>query len=244
MFGKNIPLKIERDPTDGRLAIQEVFYTLQGEGPFTGHPAVFIRLAGCHLACTFCDTEFSSNIDNRLRPDEIVEAAIKTLPLIKGDRPLPLIVLTGGEPMRQDLGLLCELLLHHRFPHIQIETAGNLWDPKLEGLALEGKVTIVVSPKTPQLHPRIRRHAGAYKYIIRAGETSAEDGLPIMGTQANVSHLRPARPLPGSTTPIYVSPCDDYSEEENEANRQAAVRVALEFGYILSLQTHKLVGLR
>ena len=59
MFGKNPILPPKK--TDGKnLDIQEIFATFQGEGIFTGFPAIFIRLGGCNLACQFCDTEFDS----------------------------------------------------------------------------------------------------------------------------------------------------------------------------------------
>ena len=59
MFGKNKILKAEIH--DGlNLDVQEIFPTIQGEGPYVGYPAVFIRLGGCNLACSFCDTEFDS----------------------------------------------------------------------------------------------------------------------------------------------------------------------------------------
>ena len=41
------------------LGLAEIFYSVQGEGTWTGTPAVFVRLAGCNLACTFCDTDYS-----------------------------------------------------------------------------------------------------------------------------------------------------------------------------------------
>ena len=60
MFGTNPSRKQVLD--DGQeLWVQEVFYTLQGEGPFSGQPALFIRLAGCNLRCFWCDTEFESS---------------------------------------------------------------------------------------------------------------------------------------------------------------------------------------
>jgi organic radical activating enzyme len=60
MFGKNATLK--RELSDGQLLyVQEVFRTIQGEGPHAGLPATFVRLWGCHLKCYFCDTDFESN---------------------------------------------------------------------------------------------------------------------------------------------------------------------------------------
>ena len=64
MFGGNVARKQVLD--DGQqLWVQEVFYTLQGEGPWTGHPSIFVRLAGCNLKCFWCDTDFESSNGSR-----------------------------------------------------------------------------------------------------------------------------------------------------------------------------------
>jgi organic radical activating enzyme len=120
MFGKNPIRDIERDPD--RLAVESMFYTLQGEGPFSGMPALFIRLAGCNLACHFCDTQFETQADNVL-PWE--EHARKVLEFPIDQRRL--VVVTGGEPMRQNWVKLAALLLETGTQIIQVETAGTVW---------------------------------------------------------------------------------------------------------------------
>ena len=57
MFGKN-PIRKPENHDGNFLKIQEIFYTIQGEGIYSGYPAVFVRLGGCNLACKFCDTDF------------------------------------------------------------------------------------------------------------------------------------------------------------------------------------------
>lgn len=70
MFGKNtIVGKKFFENADGKLLVTSVFMTLQGEGPFRGEPAVFVRLAMCNLACSFCDTYFNSG--DWYTPDEL-----------------------------------------------------------------------------------------------------------------------------------------------------------------------------
>src|SRR5262245_43069443 len=98
MFGDNPILK--RQEGDGStLDIHEIFYTLQGEGPYAGLPAVFIRLFGCHLKCTWCDTDFSQQ---NAMPVAVILDKVREL-----DRhPKSLIVLTGGEPTRQPIDFL------------------------------------------------------------------------------------------------------------------------------------------
>ena len=71
--------------------VNEIFYTLQGEGRFTGTPAVFLRFSGCNLACSFCDTEFTEY--SLLSLNRIVEQVCIF--------PSRHIVITGGEPLLQ-----------------------------------------------------------------------------------------------------------------------------------------------
>jgi len=59
MFGTN-PLSKPIESDGLYLEVQDIFSTIQGEGPFAGKPAVFLRLAGCNLRCFFCDTDFES----------------------------------------------------------------------------------------------------------------------------------------------------------------------------------------
>ena len=84
-------------------SINEIFYSLQGEGYYTGRPAVFIRFAGCNLRCPFCDTDFSKG--RAMTATEIAKAV-----RILHTNPRPFIVLTGGEPTLQVDGELLSAL--------------------------------------------------------------------------------------------------------------------------------------
>jgi 7-carboxy-7-deazaguanine synthase len=226
MFGQN-PIRKQELRTDGVIWVQEVFRTIQGEGPLAGRPAVFIRLAGCNLACKFCDTEFESGEMERTS-----SAATQALALADGWRK-PLFVLTGGEPFRQDIRPLAALLLKEG--DVQVETAGTLW---LEGL--DSRVQLVVSPKTGKLHERLPGIVRDWKYIIRAGEVDPEDGLPnVMPTGVRGRVARP----PHAEQQVWVQPCDDHELMRNKENLEAAKQSALKFGYRLSLQQHKILEL-
>ena len=240
MFGKNQIRKVDHHPEDGKLAVQEIFYTIQGEGPFSGTPAVFIRLAGCHLACSFCDTEFESGINQRLTHEAVSVAAWASL---GANTVAGLVVLTGGEPLRQGTAQLVEILLMERgFTHVQLETAGNLWDPELEKWIFAGEVSLVCSPKTRHIHPKIREYCRHWKYVVCAGGT-ADNGLPSISTSASGKAV-PGRHdfRPGDTT--WISPMDEHEPFKNAANIEHAVKVSMEHGYRLSLQLHKILGLR
>ena len=118
---KGINTARPQELNDGQsLWVQDVFYTLQGEGLFSGQPAIFVRLAGCNLRCCFCDTDFESSF--------WVPALYELLDKIAELRPkfCNLIVLTGGEPFRQNIAPFTRHLLDLGLT-VLIETNGTLW---------------------------------------------------------------------------------------------------------------------
>lgn len=239
MFGHNPIRSQEHDPT--HLAVEESFYTIQGEGPQSGRPAVFIRLAGCNLACHFCDTQFETQAENRVRVDHFIESVVERFT----EQQRSFVVLTGGEPLRQNIMLLLAYLFRRGTKLVQIETAGTLWVTGLESFIREGRVQLVCSPKTPRLNVEVIRHCRHWKYIVRAGEAGI-DGLPRRGTQlATKDKLsavwRPFHMNPEDHT-VWLSPCDEQDPAKNKENMEAARDLCLQYGYRLSLQTHKIIG--
>lgn len=97
--------------------VNEIFYSLQGEGFHTGRAAVFVRFAGCNLRCTFCDTDFSHF--ELLTAEQIAERVFAY-----STNPYVLIVLTGGEPSLQVDQALVDTL-HRHDQVIAIETNGT-----------------------------------------------------------------------------------------------------------------------
>ncbi len=237
MLGTN-PVR-PQELNDGKsLWVQEIFYTLQGEGPFCGRPSIFVRLAGCNLRCSWCDTDFESS--------EWQPALEEILAQVEKIRPshCKLIVITGGEPFRQNVAPLVNALLD-RDLEVQIETNGTLWVE----LPNDPRVTLVCSPKTAYLHPEIFDRARAFKYVVQADGYSAQDGLPSASTQsagrdAN-GRLTPCNiRRPRENSEVYIMPLDSHDAQTNEANVRACVEIAKEFGYRLTLQTHKIAGFR
>ena len=244
MFGQNPIRQATVNPE--ALAIESHFYTLQGEGPFSGVAALFIRLSGCNLACHFCDTQFEKNAENATPVEAIVNDILEQYSLSQRK----FVVITGGEPMRQDFSLLAEKLFASGTKLIQVETAGTLWLPSISSRVALGDIVLVCSPKTPKVHPMIGAVCHHWKYIITAGEVSMDDGLPNRGTHASNKDKKVILYRPAPRTDqyaeqpiIWVSPCDAYDPEQNKRNLQAAVNVALLFRHRLSLQVHKIAGL-
>ena len=122
------------------LKINEIFYSIQGEGVFAGTPMVFIRFSGCNLRCSFCDTKHESFIS--MKEEEILEFIEKLIPPLPLSRP-ERVCLTGGEPFIQNFLELADLLVGANF-QIHIETNGMLYTPKPWWLTW-----ISVSPKAP-----------------------------------------------------------------------------------------------
>ena len=146
-----------------------------------------------------------------------------------------LVVITGGEPMRQEAIVhLCQGLLIGGY-RVQIETAGTMWQENLPGA-----VHIVVSPKGTHVHAEIAKRASCWKYVIRKGET-LEDGLPCMkNSRGDIS--KTARP-PKGTHPsnVYLSPCDEHDEPKTKANYRLVAKLSQKHGYRAMLQIHKLL---
>lgn len=226
MFGKN-PIRKQDLSAPDALRVKEMFYTLQGEGPYAGQVAVFVRLAGCNLQCHFCDTDFESDAF-AVTPQDILKT-------VKDLMPAGLVVLTGGEPMLQNIAPLCELLDANGYL-VQIETAGTVWVPDLPE-----HVTLVCSPKTGSVHKLVEEHCVHWKYLIKAGEQSEHDGLPNFSTHEAGKEHALYRPQHGV---IYLQPMDEQDAASNQANMNAAVQTCMKFGYRLSLQQHKITGVR
>lgn len=213
MFGKN-PIRKPVTGDGSSLEITSIFATLQGEGIYAGWPAIFIRLGGCNLACGFCDTEFEAF--EALKLEEIL-AQVDALYTNQ-----ELIVVTGGEPFRQPVEALCTALLARGFK-VQIETNGTLFRDVPAG------VDIICSPKThASLRPDLLDRVSALKFIISASDPDYNH-VPEVGQTA-------------AKKPVYVQPMDEYDVSKNMRNVEYTRDLALENGYRLSLQLHKIIG--
>lgn len=138
----------------GQIPLVEVFYSLQGEGLRTGQATVFVRLAGCNLACDFCDTDF--RVQQTFSEDKLLAEIAR----VGGD--CRWVCFTGGEPTLHELQSLCQRLRASGY-RLQVETNGT--KPRAEWQIDH----ITVSPKQPQggrLHPWYEGHATEFKYVV------------------------------------------------------------------------------
>lgn len=233
------------------LDVHSVFYTIQGEGPFCGTPAVFVRLAGCNLQCPACDTDYTSKRE-RMLSDDVVDAINQAYSGSTAGIPnrayTGLVVITGGEPFRQDVGVsLLTLKLQQRQDcYVQVETNGTLSPDTISTLnknTLERRgMYIVVSPKTGKVNREIEKWACAYKYVMNA-DSVADDGLPQHALHHTLGTLKLARPPADYKGVIYLQPQDDQDPVRNKRHQDACVESCMRHGYVLQLQTHKLLGL-
>jgi 7-carboxy-7-deazaguanine synthase (Cx14CxxC type) len=208
-------------------SVKEIYYTLQGEGAQAGRAAVFLRFAGCNLwsglekdrseaVCRFCDTDFVGT--DGLGGGKFVDAASLARAVFaqwpQGAAGKPYVVCTGGEPLLQLNKVLIEAL-HTQGFEIAIETNGTLLPPP-------GIDWICVSPK-----------ADAEQKLMRGDE------LKLVYPQAGAA---PERFTGQDFKNFFLQPMDN---DARAANTDAATRYCLEHPqWRLSLQTHKLIGIR
>jgi len=99
------------------LPLMEHFYTLQGEGRYTGHPSYFLRLGGCDVGCVWCDVKESW--DATKHPQVSIHAMVHYVQ----ESTAPIAVITGGEPLMHNLDTLTSLLIEKGI-RTHIETSG------------------------------------------------------------------------------------------------------------------------
>jgi len=196
--------------------IAEVFRSIQGEGYHAGRPAVFVRFAGCNLACPFCDTDHSAT-------EDLPIMALVTR-IINLEKACDIIVLTGGEPTLYEIIPLIKALAPRK---ICIETNGVLWQ-RLRGVrqACPADVWITVSPKPQRVSYKALEYADEVKVVF---DTFRE---AVLG---KIYDRTPLRIVQGRRT--YIQPCSGDI-------KPALDYVMAHPWWRLSVQLHKLIGVR
>lgn len=202
--------------------INEIFYSIQGEGCHTGVPSVFIRFSGCNLKCDFCDTSHNEGI--QMTDEEIFKEVKK--------HDAAMIILTGGEPsLHIDEKFIEELKKETGLP-IAIETNGTRSLPC-------GIDWITVSPKQG-----LTGHTDEKTLKEEIIRVERADELKVVDLGQD---LKPYYKL-GCVTPetvFLLQPCYVPDKSVRENNTRRTIRRVLENPrWRLSLQTHRLIGVR
>lgn len=105
------------------MVITEIFKSIQGEGTRAGLPCIFVRLTGCNLRCTWCDTVYAFHGGTKYTVEEVLDRVGSLAN--NGPREISLVEITGGEPLLQpETSALAERLLASRYT-VMIETSGQ-----------------------------------------------------------------------------------------------------------------------
>lgn len=210
-------------------SVKEIFYSLQGEGARTGRPAVFLRFAGCNLwngreadrdkaICRFCDTDFVGTDGTYggkyADPGSLADAIRERWPMSQSYPGDPYVICTGGEPLLQLDKPLIEAI-HQLGFEIALETNGTIEVP-------DGIDWICMSPK-PNTEIKVIR-GNELKFVFPQSDLAPENFL-----EYQFDHY-------------YIQPMDGPYIQNN-------IRLALDYclknpQWKLSLQTHKMIGIR
>lgn len=227
------PIEKQNLHPDGDLEVHSVFYTIQGEGPFAGQPCVFVRLAGCNLKCPKCDTDYTSKREAMKVLDLVAE-----IERTRRNR-VAFVVITGGEPFRQNITPLTKKLLQMGY-RVQIETNGTL---TLKDFPYYN-VAVVCSPKAGKLTAAYEAKPSllyALKYVM-SHDDEFEDGLPTHALEHPASPVVARPPAGFKANRIFLQPTDAHDDLTNKRNLDACVTSCLENGFILCTQLHKQIG--
>lgn len=135
------------------MELSEIFYSIQGESSFSGLPCIFIRLAGCNLRCSYCDTKYAYQKNFELTVQEIIKK-------IREYSPVSLVEVTGGEPLLQvEIYLLLDELLKEGF-NVLLETNGSILLDKVPEDVIK-----IVDIKTPSSNMSDKMNWGNIKYL-------------------------------------------------------------------------------
>lgn len=231
------------------IRVNEVFYSIQGEGAFAGRPAAFIRLQGCPVGCSFCDTKHTWRVapEHETSRDCVLEdrrvgseawAKISEEELVawvqREAHPSAIVVITGGEPLIQKDGVtrLVELLIEAG-RQVQIETSGTVLHPLFTDGSLYGNPNpwVTVSPKWGGKLPVFDTalvFADEIKVVVSSDAVVQELEAAVGRKAVHPSKVR----LQPETGPNF-----DWSAAE-------AVKLCKRHGYQLSLQTHTFLRIR
>ena len=218
--------------------INEIFQTIQGEGVFTGLPAIFVRLQGCPVGCPWCDTRHTWVVDpnHEVAAGQVVNRSNQSASwasMTSADLLLSIsrlgyqarhIVLTGGEPCLYDLRELSRALLEQGF-RVQIETSGT------HEILADNSCWVTVSPKVGM--------KGGYVVQDSALARANEIKHPV-ATERHIEELD-ALLATASLRPDVVIALQPISQKPRATELAMATCIAR--NWRLSIQTHKYLNI-
>jgi organic radical activating enzyme len=193
--------------------VNEIFRSVQGEGPHVGESAVFVRFSGCNLSCSFCDTSHAPF--KEMESSEIVREAMSLIdaPRAHGEA----VVFTGGEPLLQLDGHLVDALSVRGFvPHLETNAMMATEKAAVDLNLLSDVHVVVASPKGPEWSAEILKRSSVLKILVPsdwAHEDELERMERFLGQDVvrieHPSHvLQPITPLEGVGSAEFRENCE------------------------------------
>jgi 7-carboxy-7-deazaguanine synthase len=213
------------------MKVNEIFYSLQGEGSLAGIPTVFIRLQGCNLNCAWCDTPYAHDTQEGkvMTVNEIADEVALISPTT-----CSWICITGGEPLEQAEELeelVATLRLRDYF--IEIETNGSKPPPPWH-IEVDNWCVDIKGPSSGEMLSWNAEweqlpFVGSFKLVA----ANREDLTYLAALAPRLVHADP--------NSIMVSPCNSANALASEDWMQECADFCKHYGYHLSLQLHKVI---
>lgn len=208
-------------PQPHTLKITEIFPSIQGEGLRQGEGTLFVRLSGCNLRCSFCDTKYAWEEGKDFSSDQVLEKIKK----MKHRFPAKWVCLTGGEPLLFNIEELVRKLKWEKFK-VQVETNATIFRP----LPVDC-YTISPKPEKYFYQPDYKKKAKELKIIV-----TKELDFEV------IRRLREEFP---TETPLFLQPQSNRKWSMNLATKLLRQALKADLKNIrVSVQLHKIYGLR
>ncbi|MXV63736.1 radical SAM protein [Natronorubrum sp. JWXQ-INN-674] len=242
---------VDREETDDDAAgkglpINELFYSLQGEGTLAGVPSVFVRTSGCNLRCWFCDSYHTS-----WEPTHAWQDLEEIIATIESHENAEHVVLTGGEPLIHEESVELLEALDERGYHTTVETNGTIHrDAPIDLASISPKLES--STPTPERDPKgdgewAQRHENdridlealsrlveSYEFQLKFVVTDDEDVPEILELLAELREMTDARIRDDD---VLLMP-EGATQARLEETRNRVARLAMDHGFRYTPRLH------
>jgi 7-carboxy-7-deazaguanine synthase len=177
------------------LEVSEIFFSLNGEGVLIGIPTLFIRLSGCNLRCTWCDTRYAWKNGKNMAVENIVDTVQS-----HDNGYCFWTLLTGGEPLLQDIEPLIKAL-HKKKYLVGIETNGSLYESCLK------KCDFISVDLKPPSSGNQTTDMKTFKKIIKAMKKKSGQIKAVIADSKDYAFVKEITSSQNSTLPVVLQPC-------------------------------------